>query len=57
MLELKEKEARLESENAELSQHLREQEERVWILKSELKKEALEASLHSLIDVADLRKE
>lgn len=29
MLELKEKEARLESENAELSQHLREQEERV----------------------------
>lgn len=54
---LREKEARLNSSNAGANLSLEEQEERVWILESELKEmETLEATLHSRVCIADLQK-
>lgn len=55
--ELKEKEAKLESDNTKLSQRLQEKEDRIWILESELKERAtLEASILSQIDMVELQK-
>lgn len=53
---LRERVAKLESDNTKISQGLQEQEERVWILEPELEeKRALEASLRSCINVSECR--